>query len=94
MTILISFIHVWKVQSQPKKKRKSDGDVGSPQVALGTQGGNVVVYSLAEGSIVSSLNDGHKSSVLCLAWEKNVDLFTCSSDKFVHWDVKNKTIRR
>lgn len=54
----------------------------------------MVVYSLAEGSIVSSLNDGHKSSVLCLAWEKNVDLFTCSADNFVHWDIKNKTVRR
>lgn len=84
-----------QVQPHPKKKRKADGENGgSPLVALGTQAGGVVLYSVAEGGIVSSLNDGHRSSVLCLAWERNSDLFTCSVDNFVHWDVKNKVVRR
>ncbi|KAG8305641.1 WD repeat-containing protein 43 [Homalodisca vitripennis] len=84
----------WKVATHPKKKRKSDGEGGLPLLVLGTQAGAVVVYSVAEGGIVSSLNDGHKSAVQCLAWESGADLFTCSTDNFVHWDVKNKTVRR
>lgn len=63
-------------------------------MVLGTQAGGTVLYSVAEGGIVSSLNEGHRSSVLCLAWERSSDLFTCSVDNFVHWDVKNKVIRR
>ncbi|XP_054284738.1 WD repeat-containing protein 43 [Macrosteles quadrilineatus] len=78
---------------QKKRKKRSDGQGGSPLVVLGTQSGSIVVYSVAEGSIVSSLNDGHKSPVLCLSWEKTADLFSCTTDKFVHWDVTNKTMR-
>lgn len=86
---------LFKVQPHPKKKRKSDeSGGGSPLVVLGTQAGGTVLYSVAEGGIVSSLNEGHRSSVLCLAWERSSDLFTCSVDNFVHWDVKNKVIRR
>jgi hypothetical protein len=63
-------------------------------VVMGTQSGAVVIYSVAEGGIVGSLNDGHKTPVLCIAWERSADLFSCSTDNFVHWDVANKAIRR
>ncbi|XP_046675247.1 WD repeat-containing protein 43 isoform X1 [Homalodisca vitripennis] len=90
----LTWISSLNVATHPKKKRKSDGEGGLPLLVLGTQAGAVVVYSVAEGGIVSSLNDGHKSAVQCLAWESGADLFTCSTDNFVHWDVKNKTVRR
>lgn len=84
----------FQISSHKKKKRKSDGDGGTPLVSMGTQSGGVVLYSVAEGGIIGVLNDGHKSSVLCLAWQRNSDLFSCTKELFLHWDTKSKTVRR
>ena len=62
-------------------------------VAMGTRSGSVVLYSIAEGGVVGTLQDAHKAAVNCITWEKEADLFTCATDYIVHWDVSNKSVR-
>lgn len=77
--------------SQKKKRKSSDG---SPMIAMGTRLGTIVLYSVAEGGIVGTLHNAHKTAVRCISWEREADLFTCANDYIVHWNVSNKSVRR
>uniref|UniRef100_A0A1B6C6T4 Small-subunit processome Utp12 domain-containing protein n=1 Tax=Clastoptera arizonana TaxID=38151 RepID=A0A1B6C6T4_9HEMI len=82
------------ISHQPRKKRKSDGGGGGAMVAMGTRCGTVVLYSVAEGKVVSMLQ-GHKSAVDCLVWERDTDLFSCASSELViQWDFVKKKRKR
>lgn len=97
---LCIYMHHLLLQSLPsqKKRRKSSGDgrkaKGSPMIAVGTKSGSIVLYNIAEGGIVGTLQDAHKAAVKCISWEKEADLFTCATDYIVHWNVSNKSVRK
>nr|CAD7432770.1 unnamed protein product [Timema monikensis] len=77
--------------SIPKYKKKSVGK--KPLVALGTAAGNISVYSMAAGTVLSGLIGVHTTRLNTLSWSKGTNLFSAGDDGIiVEWDVCCKKV--
>ncbi|XP_038074199.1 WD repeat-containing protein 43-like [Patiria miniata] len=88
-----------------KKKRRShkvlkrENDVSavshSDLVALGTQAGTILLYSLAKADIHRHLDQGHTDKVNDICWHPDGEtLFSCSNDQYIiEWDVKRSQVK-
>ncbi|XP_064622092.1 WD repeat-containing protein 43-like [Lineus longissimus] len=78
-----------------KKRRKSGAGESLQLVALGTQSGDVLLYSVAKGDLQSQMTDGHSDRVNDISWcQDGYKIFTCSSDRhIVEWDVLTGKIK-
>ncbi|XP_069677542.1 WD repeat-containing protein 43 isoform X2 [Periplaneta americana] len=77
-----------------KKRRKSaEGQTETDIVALGTVAGNILLYSVASGSIVGQLEGAHSSTVNHVAWSRECSLFSCDDQNIVEWNVCDKSVR-
>nr|CAD7413820.1 unnamed protein product [Timema poppensis] len=80
-----------KDKSLPKFKKKNV--VKKPLVALGTAAGNISVYSMATGTVLSGLIGVHTTRLNTLSWSKGTNLFSAGDDGIiVEWDVCCKKV--
>lgn len=63
-------------------------------LALGTTSGNLLLYSLAHGSMVCQLEDGHSVAVNHVAWSRGSNLFSCDDKHIVEWSVADSSVKR
>jgi hypothetical protein len=63
-------------------------------LALGTTSGNLLLYSLALGSMVCQLEGGHSSAVNDVAWSRGSNLFSCDDKHVVEWSVADSSVKR
>ncbi|GFG32378.1 hypothetical protein Cfor_04358 [Coptotermes formosanus] len=82
------------VSPRKKKKRKS-AEHGSETdtLALGTMSGNLLLYSVAHGSMVCQLEGGHSSAVNHVAWSRGSNLFSCDDKHIVEWSVADSSVK-
>ncbi|KDR13291.1 WD repeat-containing protein 43 [Zootermopsis nevadensis] len=82
------------VSPRKRKKRKSD-EHGSETdtLALGTVSGNLLLYSVTSGSMVSQLDSGHSSAVNHVAWSRGSNLFSCDDRHIVEWNVADCSVK-
>ncbi|XP_067007898.2 WD repeat-containing protein 43 [Anabrus simplex] len=79
--------------ASPKKKRKLKTEEDMDVIALGTASGNILLYSVATGSILTQLEDSQSSTVDHLTWSRGCNLFSCGNGHIVEWSVGDKNIR-
>jgi hypothetical protein len=63
-------------------------------LALGTVAGNLLLYSVASGSMVCRLDGGHSSAVNHVAWSRGSNLFSCDDKHIVEWSVSDNSVKR
>jgi hypothetical protein len=87
--------YAFQVSPRKKKKRKS-GEHGleTDTLALGTVAGNVLLYSVASGSMVCQLQGGHSFAVNHIAWSRGCNLFSCDDKHIVEWSVADTSVKR
>ncbi|PIK43134.1 putative WD repeat-containing protein 43 [Apostichopus japonicus] len=82
------------------KKAQKEYDVEESQVvdetdliAMGTIGGNVLLYSMLQGDLKSRLERGHEDTVNDVCWHRLEDtLYSCGDDgNIVEWDLSSNT---
>lgn len=86
-------------QSKKKRKRVEGGapSIESAVVALGTNSGDILLYSPVQNTIVSKLEGGHDLPVTSIdeSSEQKPSIWSCdNSGKVVEWDLANKTALR
>lgn len=82
------------VSPRKKKKRKSvEHGSETDTLALGTTSGNLLLYSVAHGSMVCQLEGGHSSAVNHVAWSRGSNLFSCDDKHIVEWSVADSSVK-
>lgn len=100
-----------KVHSSPGKRKKKASlpteEIGGDLVALGTRAGRVLIYSIKQGQMITSLKKDGGGSVNCLTWtnsgssiytggeEGNISIYSVSKMSFLDsFQAGNDTIFR
>lgn len=82
------------VSPRKKKKRKSaEHGLETDTLALGTVAGNLLLYSVASGSMVCQLQGGHSFAVNHIAWSRGSNLFSCDDKHIVEWSVADTSVK-
>ncbi|RWS02222.1 WD repeat-containing protein 43-like protein [Dinothrombium tinctorium] len=88
------------ISSPRKKKRKSTADASEDisnleLVAIGTENGIILIYSIIKENLFAKLENGHSANVNGICWLCEKDsLFSCSSDLHViEWSISTLKIK-
>ncbi|RWS27075.1 WD repeat-containing protein 43-like protein [Leptotrombidium deliense] len=84
------------ISTPRKKKRKStaEDDLSTLElVAIGTENGSILLYSLIKEGIHKKLENGHTNKVNGISWSEEETIYTCSSDKhIIEWNLSTYTV--
>ncbi|XP_071793141.1 WD repeat-containing protein 43-like [Asterias amurensis] len=81
------------------KVQRTENDDGSAApvdlVAMGTQAGTILLYSIAKADIHRQMDGGHTDTVTDICWHPDGDtLYSCSEDQhIVEWDIDNSKVK-
>ncbi|RIA95750.1 WD40-repeat-containing domain protein [Glomus cerebriforme] len=80
----------------PKKKKRFSSEIEQciKVIALGSQTGSVIIYSISHGSVIKTLNGTHTSPVNDFVFTKDGKRgFSCGEDmSIVEWNIDNETV--
>ena len=86
------------MQDTPSPKKKKKFSLESKQyikvIALGSQTGSIIIYSISHGSVIKTLSRTHASPVNDFVFTKDGKKgYSCSEDmNIVEWDINNEVV--
>ncbi|XP_072933993.1 WD repeat-containing protein 43 [Epargyreus clarus] len=79
-------------------RRKSVSEAETQCVALGTNSGKILIYSVSQAKVETVLSnqnsDGYNNKITSLDWHKKYGLYSCNGDNYVYeWDLQSASVK-
>ncbi|ESO01771.1 hypothetical protein HELRODRAFT_188473 [Helobdella robusta] len=87
------------LESPPKKRKKKESLKETLEnlqlLALGTTSGTILLYSIKQADLYSTLSDGHEKEVTGICWsDDGSSIYSCSIDEhIVQWDIGKSSLK-
>ncbi|KAK9882917.1 hypothetical protein WA026_023765 [Henosepilachna vigintioctopunctata] len=88
----LQFVEFWSCKSNnasPKKKKRRDSTSGSiSDIALGTNSGNLIIYSISKGDVKFFVKGGINLPIGCLSPINDETFYSGAEEYIVLWNMK------